>query len=224
MANNCLITKLKSVVNNDELMKLGEIVVYNEVTSNTTIRFDRSTPYGYTPLSIRTYADDGTLIRTISHTNGNITITPEEKKILIDQKYDLMVAQFNGTVNFDPNQILYSKGLYAFNMGSNLWFLENTFDVSKLSVLSDLQQLTIINNRNNIVGELTDIARLSKLQSINIRETGISGDLEDLASLAYLHEVNIAYCSNISVKRSTLNAFAARNITVIYTQTPIEDV
>jgi hypothetical protein len=79
-----------------------------------------------------------------------------------------------------------------------------------------------------ITGNLSSVVNAS-LTEINIYASKISGDLEDFyngntARCPSLTKIDVRHCANITVRRSTLNKLSAANVTVNYTQTPIEDV
>jgi len=81
---------------------------------------------------------------------------------------------------------------------------------------------------NGLTGSLTSLIN-SNSKAIVICASSITGDLEDLydgntLKCPNLTRIDVQYCPKITVRRSTLNKLSAANVTVQYTQTPIEDV
>lgn len=226
MANNCLVTKLKGTVNNDNLLKFGEFVIINSDnrSGQITLRAQSGT------ITVTTYQEDGTLVNTynVGTSDENIAISSSEKKISVDNKYNLSIYGTDNLIlaSTDLNALLYSNYLRAIYCSTNAWLQDHSFDILNAKRWSNLINITLINSFN-ITGTLNDIAthpNVANIENIDIHETAIRGSLNDVTSMPKITLINVSDCPYIIVTRSALNALSAQGCTVRYNQTPIEDV
>lgn len=226
MENNCLVTKLKGTVNNDNLLKFGEFVIINSDnrSGEITLRAHSGT------ITVTTYQENGTLVNTytVGTSNENIAISSSEKKISINNKYNLSIYGTDSLIlaSTDLNALLYSNDLRAIYCSTNTWLQDHSFDILNAKRWSNLINITLINSFN-ITGTLNDIAthpNVANIENIDIHETAISGSLNDVTSMPKITVINVEDCPYITVTRSALNALNAKGCTVRYNQTPIEDL
>ena len=178
---NCLVTKLKSVVENDNLKKLGELVIgrkYNSSeTANTayfgvnrsfiadgqkvtlTIVGDGyfSTSFGGTSIGkvveVTKNAEGQSAILSLYTSNGNYTI-------LVNNKYEFNVSQFSGSYQINMADIYYTKITSIVGEG----YYGN---VSELPLR--IMQLSIYNSQYGKVNYTdADIARLVNLTAFDV--------------------------------------------------------
>lgn len=226
MENNCLVTKLKGTVNNDNLLKFGEFVIINSDnrSGQITLRAQSGT------ITVTTYKEDGTLVNTytVGTSIENIAISSSEKKISVDNKYNLSIYGTDNLIlaSTDLNALLYSNYLRAIYCSTNAWLQDHSFAILKAKRWSNLINITLINSFN-ITGTLNDIAthpNVANIENIDIHETAIRGSLNDVTSMPKITLIDVSDCPYIIVTRSALNALSAKGCTVRYNQTPIEDV
>lgn len=180
--NNCLVTKLKSSVNNDDLLKLGEMRIKVKKNSNLTtpkqqsIKFQANggqiAVYTTGPGYFVTYSEDKlnnvdehmTYIDIPSNL-GSITLffANDDYEIRILNKYEMTSLEFN-SANNAYNMSLFELDLNDAEYLTNLHNLKinysySTGDIKSLKNL-DIHKLKI-DNCPNIYGNINDLNILS---------------------------------------------------------------
>lgn len=201
MANNCLKTQLKSIVNNNSLSYLGVVRVYvKEVTGLSTYPSFELTTTEETELSIvggNFITGSGVIIGTTITVNGNTTIVVSNNNATIFiPKYAIKVITMNAASEsfiVDINDCSYLGSntselkTISVNANGNISALKNV-NLSNFSIFSshsevegDISELNIdtgidIDGNSNIRGKLAKIPA----SVINIRNTGVQVDLDTI--------------------------------------------
>lgn len=216
MANNCLLTKLKGTVQNENLLKLGELKL--RVNSETNFRciIGNGSSVDFLDAS-------GNVVQHYEGSWFDSTVDASVKIINIANKYTLnyltIMAKPEG---FSFKDIEYSRlnGLYV----SGAW------DVSmeQLNRLELLSEITITNNNllTGDIGDLKNHPNAANITTVNFSNSNdyIAGDLDNFLAMPLLKNINLRWCTGITGKRSTINTLTARGGSCDFTGiTVIED-
>lgn len=205
MANNCLVTKLKGVVDNPNLPKLGEITfkVLKGKQRELRISVSETITATITDGVIKPTIDAATGETTVSITPGEVNILflfPNEGKeatVKLSNKYAIIKWEFPfvipsemshiDAIEFDANQLAYSP------LKGQISFMESRYTTG------DIKE--ILKNQNgvnyfdifmtSITGTTEDIANAipSGLQRVSAGQSGLTGNIRDLAKYPSLFEV-----------------------------------
>ena len=199
---DCLVTKLKGVVSDDSLLKLGEFV----------IDFDQvDIPDANTQSIIIRYNDSG-VYRAIK---GNFTDSSlsanEGKEKSISGQQDTTVYLSNG-----GKLAIETKKLMTLNLGMNSDNKNKRFSLESLKYsslsdikiqrasvygdISNLQGLLVaymdISNNDKIYGDISAFSNYARLTILKFSNTGCTGNLSSLYNLENLFDLTI--CKNIT--------------------------
>ena len=232
MENNCLVTKLKANVNDNSLLKVGEMfidIIEQETPTNITnrlylnsssdliievengeanITLDSNMESGWTNKITLPYSS-GVSPAPVFVRNGNYRL-----KVL--SKYNLLVVgRYTGNINqkaisVDTKYLKYSHGLV--NIYSIL-----SGDISNLIGCTKLLNLgwTYASGSEKdvaykkLTGNLSDLAPLTALTSIRLPHSKLTGSLSDLAPLTALTDINLQVCPNLTGSLSDLAPLTA---------------
>lgn len=188
---NCLVTKLKSVVDNDSLRKLGKIEFDAEIRTsdgrivgNLTatpldgkqIHFTRISPTSLTfanPTHGGIVEDPTHGILVSAESTLGIAGLQSEKSMTveIEEKYDLKTLRLFRSSNINLSELEYCTGLTNLNVSNVL----------------------IPKKNRNIFGDIGSLSNLVNLQELNLSYlTRISGDIKSLGKLTNLTTLNFA--------------------------------
>lgn len=169
---NCLVTKLKSVVNNDNLVKIGEYKMHVNVDSATDVKIAGSDGT-ITILGNNNYyfTKNGQQTKTIEYSNVAATWPAGEYDVLFTNKYSITICErANG---IDLEVLSFSDGLIyisAYNVRGDISFL-NGKNLSLGIMLSG-------DENKNVTGPLSAVASaVSSNQSVRLTNTSIIGDI-----------------------------------------------
>ena len=217
--NNCLVTTLKAVVNNNSLLRMGEMRIKissiespNEFSQSIKLRFMKNVDLeiigeGYftdATLSVnkgkKMTANAGDNI--IHFSNGNYEIAVLDKYAiggLLAAKED---GKFYSNKVININDFKYSNNLVYIITGPN----NLTGDISALSRLTSLTQLKISNN--NLTGNISALSGLTSLTVLHIDGNNLTGDISALSGLTSLTIFN-GYNNNLSGDISALSGLTS---------------
>lgn len=205
MANDCLVTKLKGVVDNDNLYKIGEVRMMVKLSSSSAIpRTNSFLPTDSTPFEV-TLLDDGV---TFASATGDCQIIDSKHGIItgryISDGNDLVVsgAEPNSWIrvsvkskyNFDKLGI-YTKDVYLSDMqySTNLTLIRSESTCQKYGTFKDLSRMSLLNNLyiwdndGNFTGNMSDLGYLTALTSLTLatrssNKNHIAGSWEDFVT------------------------------------------
>lgn len=169
---NCLVTKLKSVVNNDNLVKIGEYKMHVNVDSATDVKIAGSDGT-ITILGNNNYyfTKNGQQTKTIEYSNVAATWPAGEYDVLFTNKYSITICE--NAKGIDLEVFSFSDGLIyisAYNAHGDISFL-NRKNLSLGIVLSG-------DENKNVTGPLSAVASaVSSNQSVRLNNTSIIGDI-----------------------------------------------
>ena len=217
--NNCLVTKLKGIANNADLLKIGEMrVSFNKdiqpVIASRSVRmtFDKS----YTTNIMGGYVTNNNLTGNFGTTLDFVANVPKEVYLSNDncyipiEKYNLTeLSIVNGSkkssLNFDIDALKYSKLqlINVFNTNVN-------GDIASLKGLTSLTSITF--NNTNVNGDIASLKGLTSLTSISFNNTNVNGDIASLKGLTSLTSISF---NNTNVNGDIANLKDLTNLTSI---------
>ena len=181
MANNCLVTKLKGVVNNEALPKFGMITFHVNNPENigeifTYFKYDDSTE------ATKNFYEVGSGVTADFITSQTYPNFTGEGYVRVKDKYN--ITDINITKKYQNDKITPCVDIDLSQLScNNLELLSGTPQVLHITNLKDLQILK------------------STLKEINLSERNIlvpqlSGDISDLAKFVNLEKLVLSYISN----------------------------
>ena len=205
----CLVTKLKSVVDNDELLRIGELRISvsrvdspSEDTQGFGFAFSKDTQLeiigeGYFTDSTLTQ-NNGKVITVPSYTNitdiTNVYVSNGDFEVAILDKYALTSLIFfttghtnssivtNRTIDIDS--LKYSRNLFNVNLKN-----ANAFgDIAVFKNKTFLNNVRI--NSDKVYGDIACLSNLTDLSQVNLSSCKISGDIKALNSSKNIQVVN----------------------------------
>ena len=173
MANNCLVTKLKEVVDNSNLVSLGCFRV--NVNSQSAAANSRTILIQNVHYS--DYADLN------ANDINSLLLDDGEYQLEISEKYTLLklaaIDISNAVWGIDINDIAYSDDLADIRLTSK----KNYGDIKSLS-----SALTVLINNTNLIGDISVFNGKALLPAENnrvlIEKTNVTGDIINLASVS----------------------------------------
>ena len=201
----CLVTKLNGVINNDALLKIGELrFKVKKVDSPSKNSQEVSVSFvegGKINIIGEGYFTDSTLS---SNLGKSIEISDSKEKKLylsngdyevsIMDKYNLVGLNLTNTdvtnKEIDLDSFKYTNSLnYLYIYGTKV-----SSDISVFQESKNLRQITI--HDTSVTGDISVLGNLTALNSVNLSNTSVTGDISVLGNLTALNSVNL---SNTSV-------------------------
>lgn len=170
---NCLVTKLKSVVNNDNLLKMGEYKMHINLSSDASgVKF-MGMGGTITILGNNNYyfTKNGQQTKTIEYSDVAATWPAGEYDVIFTNKYSITICEeANG---IDLEVLSFSNGLRyisASNARGDISFLNGKNLSSGILVIGDINK--------NVTGPLSAVASaVSRNVPIKLNNTSIVGDI-----------------------------------------------
>lgn len=188
MSNNCLVTKLKGVVDNDSLNKLGELRMMVKLSSDSSIpRANTFFSIDTTPFEV-TLLDDGV---TFTSATGDAQI--------IDSKHGIATGRYIGTGNGLTVSGAAGGSWINISVKSKYKFGSIGFDVKDIQ-LSDVKYCTCVkqfNSNGNCpkYGTLKDLSRMTLLELLQVwtdDSNTFTGNMSDLGVFTNLTTMTVA--------------------------------
>ena len=216
---NCLVTRLKGIVDNDNLVKYGHInlaVNGDGSYSDGRLRIGWTTD---TQCSVKssnsTYDWSG--VGTGGEYDFNVNV-PDVGKTAFDasDKYQIMIIG-GRRLSFDFEDMKYSP-LSVIDCASFADEAQGQSIETLLYSATDIKRLTINNcyMTGNIENIATKISSNYYYDEINLSYNNFTGDLACLLNIpSSITSINI-YGTNISFSQETLDAFTAKGVTIMH--------
>lgn len=164
----CLVTKLKAVVNDDSLRKLGELKIGRSggiENTNSALMYLYMTQEGRAVLAKGNWSDNyGASVKPIQ----------ADKQVRLDRTDGSVVEIFDR---------YYIKELYVENA---------KVDLSDFTYMKELIKLTLNSNTKNVTGNIGIFTDMSKLEYIQIRSYGVEGDISVFGSIENIKYISLA--------------------------------
>ena len=214
--NKCLVTKLSGVVNNPDLLRLGEMRI--KVRKLNTEYEHRALALSFSKETNITITGDGYFTdknsvsnkgkQIVVHANTQtvVYISNGDYDINICNKYDLtlFVDYAYGVVN-SPKDSGISVNIEHFEYSRNLKNISLTNASGDIAAVKNLTNLTSLNlGGTQVNGDIAAVKNLTNLTSLNMRLSNITGDISNLSSLTKLASSQLSSVSgNILALNST---------------------
>ena len=180
------ITRLKGVVNNDTLKKIGELRVKVSKMSNPTGENRVIILNTQKPLTITVNGDGYITDSTLSENKGKILSIPVGSSTFYVSNGDYTLSI--------PNKYYLTSFCSAKEQTFNRNDVQMELDDFKFCKLMTILKL----NNSKVSGDIASLKDLSALASLNISNTQVSGDIASLKGLSALASLNISNLNNLS--------------------------
>ena len=231
MENNCLVTKLKANVNDNSLLKVGEMRLEAGTFTETTTKRINFTSY---PQVIETLDGSASLTTDKNLLTGftnKITLNQDHQEfytknqdvvIAVPNKYDVKGVYCKDTIinldnlKYSPSltslENLFCKGSLASIKDKPINYLmgfkfEKEQDIINLSRFTNLTTISMPSNPN-ISGDISAISGLTSLTRLSLIDTSVSGNISALSGLTALTNINLAQ-TNVSGDISAISGLTA---------------
>ena len=221
---NCLVLKCKGTVENDSLLKVGELrIKQNKIDSPTSLT--QAIIVNGSNIDAEIIGDGyftdkaltANLGKSITNIKSPIYISNSDCEISIKNKYNITALAFRES--YITQWIEGSNQVY--NKKINLESLKYSYNITgitvnadtDISVLSNLTALTslIIQNKQ-VTGDISVLANMTNMGYL-ILGTNITGDISALANMTKLRDLYMSFTCNITGNLSVLaNITELRNV------------
>ena len=200
---NCLITKLKSVVSDDSILKLGEFRFSIAEYSDS----DSLENFNIVP-EVGVYLDIVALKgHFTNNSNNNIGTSIQVTS------GGASVRATSGAVLSVPNKYLVRE----IKVGTSIGKPALKFDLSALQGMVDLTVLQLPRNCE-ISGDLSNLSELVNLTNLNLtRQRDITGNIDGLAKMSSLERLYLDQCFKVSGDLSKLKSLPLTTLSIPYT-------
>jgi len=228
MANNCLVTKLKSTVDNEALLKLGELKI--EFNPGQSVTYAEEHYIRFRSTSSMELASNKDMLgpsqanwgrsKVIAANSDAYVHTIEQGQYLkISDKYALsLIEMLNIDCEFDVTELNYMPHLIGFNvMRSNTIEIPKLHGVFDVSVCKDANILPYCHGCTNI-GEFegssliiygdVDAADVAAIPS-NVKNIRVIVDNVDIQNLAGVSSLESLYVGNCHSCTGNINGFGS---------------
>ena len=225
MEKNCLVTKYKATVNNNSLLKVGEMRLEMGKSTNTNqnrINFANhpvviETLDGSPSLTFDRNMLTGLTNKLIIDSNDKLFYSNSDVVVSVFNKYDVLnIMVSNATIDID--NLKYSYGLSKLENVKCRGSLESIKDKSiiyiynvkmmqeqDISVLSNFTDLTsLFLGGSDVSGDISALSGLTKLTLLALGGTKVSGDISALSGLTELKSLAFVQ-TNVSGDISALS-------------------
>lgn len=175
--NNCLVTKLKGVVNNDSILKLGEVKISfaDKGSGSFSVYYDEDADLEIEGASFKNEENTvlGNTMKAIAGAQTKVFPTSRPCMISLFNKYAITKINSSG----------------------------NGFDVDLAQLLQCKRMTSVLLNETQVHGNINGLSLMSNLSEIGFNTTGVSGDLSSLphtTQLTYLNLGNTKVSGDIS--------------------------
>ena len=186
----CLVTKLNGTVDNDNLLRIGEIRLFNTKLSNPTANSQYMSLTFSKDANLEIVGDAyftdtklsenrGKTKSCLANQNGNFYVSNNDCQIAILDKYSLVKVETNAHRLGDLEDLRFSKGLISMIARDS----GQTGDISNLKNLTALTTLSLGSKRTVLTGDIGELRTLTKCTEMYLSYNKFTGDLATLPSV-----------------------------------------
>ena len=223
--NKCLVTKLSGVVDNPDLLRLGEIRI--KVRKLNTEYEHRALTLSFSKETNITIIGDGYFIdkNSVSNKGKQIVVPAKTQTVVyvsngdydinICNKYDLtLFVDYAFGVVDAPQKSGFSINIEDFKYSRNITRInvsEASGDIAAVKNLTNLTSLSLSSTQVN--GDIAAVKNLTNLTSLSLRLSNITGDISNLSSLTKLAsaQLNSVYGSILALNSTKLTNLIISN-------------
>ncbi|MDY2731026.1 MAG: leucine-rich repeat domain-containing protein, partial [Erysipelotrichaceae bacterium] len=181
----CLVTKLNGVVDNDSLLKIGEMRVGFVKVANPETNIQAISVGVSEPTILKIVGDGYFTDETLSENKGK-QITVGENPIM--SVYAVFVSNNDTQVSIQNKyNIRELNGYYSSNASSSNLIVINLDDLKYSSLLT-----SIVFPYAQVLGDISALKNLTALTSISLSSTQVSGDISALKNLTALTSISLS--------------------------------
>ena len=204
---NCLVTKLKGSISNNELLRIGEMRIRIAKVGNPT---DATQGFGIEvnkSVVLEIVGDGYFTDKTLNVNKGkNITlnvgingvwVSNEDVEIAILDKYSITKisrnfpnqtsAAYGSNKYLNLSDLKYSNALTSLDLSGS----QVTGDIANLKGLTALTTLNL--SGSQVTGDIANLKGLTALTSLNLRSTQVTGDITNLKGLTALISLDLRF-------------------------------
>lgn len=206
--DKCLVTKLQGVVDDDTLLKLGEIrISVNASVAGKYAIFTRYYVEGSRPLTLKSVdglahistASGGGYVNEIAFNEDytktqNIYFGVGEYEISLVHRAALgsFIAYDGSVLGFDAAQLAYMPKLRSFVLYKPF----KSFDISELRYMPVLEILEL--GGQNIVGNLDGVVNIGGCKNLSLNDTAVADNIEKVKDFAQMEILDINNSTGIT--------------------------
>lgn len=218
----CLITKLNGSVDNNELLRVGEMRIKVESVGSPTKDTQGFGVSFIEPTTVEIVGDGYFTDNTLTENKGKSMVVSSLQGAIVSQATTVAIRnkyKLNGLNVFIPSGNPYGKNKvlniddlkYSTSLSSlNLASMQASGDIANLKSLTAL--ITLVLGETKVVGDIANLKNLTNLTALNIARTNVSGDISNLKNLKNL---TILLLSNTKVAGDIVNLKDLTNLTEI---------
>ena len=198
----CLVTKLNGSVDNNELLRIGEMRIKVESVESPT-KDTQGFGVSFTePTTVEIVGDGYFTDNTLTENKGKSMVVSSLKGVIVSQATTVAIRnkyKLNALNVFIPSGTPYGKNKvlniddlkYSTSLISlNLTNMQASGDIGNLKNLTSLTTLYL--RFTQVSGDIANFKNLTALTSLDIFVTNLSGDIANLKNLTALTSLNIA--------------------------------
>ena len=196
----CLVTKLNGTVDNDNLLRIGEIRLFNTKLSNPTansqymsLTFSKDANLEIVGdayfTDIKLSENRGKTKSCLANQNSSFYVSNNDCQIAILDKYSLVKVETNAHRLGDLEDLRFSKGFISMIASGS----GQTGDISNLKNLTALTTLSLGNTQ--VSGDISNLKNLTALTTLSLGNprTALTGDIRELRTLTKCTEMYLSY-------------------------------
>ena len=218
----CLITKLNGSVDNNELLRVGEMRIKVESVGSPTKDTQGFGVSFIEPTTVEIVGDGYFTDNTLTENKGKSMVVSSLQGAIVSQATTVAIRnkyKLNGLNVFIPSGNPYGKNKvlniddlkYSTSLSSlNLVSMQASGDIANLKSLTAL--ITLVLGETKVVGDIANLKDLTNLTVLNIAKTNVSGDISNLKNLKNLTNLLL---SNTKVAGDIVNLKDLTNLTEI---------
>ena len=216
----CLVTKLKGSVDNNELLRIGEMRIKVESVESPT-KDTQGFGVAFTePTTVEIVGDGYFTDNNLTENKGKSMVVSSLQGVIVSQattvairnKYKLIHLNvfipsgspygINKVLNIDD--LKYSTSLNSIHLSS----MQASGDIANLKNLTNL--INLILDATKVVGDIANLKNLTNLTALSISRTNVSGDISNLKNLTNLEKLLL---NNTKVAGDIVNLKDLTNLT-----------
>jgi hypothetical protein len=187
----CLVTKLNGIVNNNSILKMGEMrIKVNKISSPTST--SQNIKIGFTNnVNISIIGNGFFTDETLTNNMGTQkTVSSREKLYLSNGDYEISISDkysieyLETFTSSETNKTLNIEDLKFSNSCTSIWLQNSTSVSGDISALSNLTALTSLNlGSTSVSGDISALSNLTALKgSVLLQKLTLTGDLAKIPS------------------------------------------
>ena len=192
----CLVTKLNGTVDNDNLLRIGEIRLFNTKLSNPTaysqymsLTFSKDANLEIVGdayfTDVKLSENRGKTKSCLANQNSSFYVSNNDCQIAILNKYSLVKVETNAHRLGDLEDLRFSKGFISMIASGS----GQTGDISNLKNLTALTTLSL--GKTQVSGDISNLKNLTALTTLSLGKTQVSGDISNLKNLTALTTLSL---------------------------------